>query len=328
MIRCKKKASSVSVLVGALATALVLSGCSGAATEEGEGAVQIDLAIAPDVFFAPLYIAEEKGFFEDAGLDVIRTDYASSVETGQALITGQADMTAGSFLAAAALAKAAPDRMKVLGGYLQADEWWGVVVSKDIKKPEDLAGLAVATQFGAQSEMFINDFMEQHDLNDVEVRDTKFPQLVPAFANGEFPAIVTFEPNVERALQAVPGSHVLEWGSDNDLAVVYGLIEVSSDVFEDPETAQKITQAMNATAKWMAENPEEAASIVANTTGLSEEDASMLLDRLTLGMSYDEVWVNEIDRSLAFLASKDGSDVKVNAADIVMDPADTGLEGK
>ncbi len=81
-----------------LASALVVTACSspgaGEATDSAEEAPKITFLYSPYADYAPFFLAEEKGYFEDAGLDVeLVAKGGSSGETYQQVSTG--NITAG-----------------------------------------------------------------------------------------------------------------------------------------------------------------------------------------------------------------------------------------
>lgn len=81
-----------------LASALLVTACSssgsGEATETAEDAPKITFLYSPYADYAPFFLAEENGYFEDAGLDVeLVAKGGSSGETYQQVSTG--NITAG-----------------------------------------------------------------------------------------------------------------------------------------------------------------------------------------------------------------------------------------
>jgi NitT/TauT family transport system substrate-binding protein len=89
-----------------LASALLVTACSssgsGEATETAEDAPKITFLYSPYADYAPFFLAEENGYFEDAGLDVeLVAKGGSSGETYQQVSTG--NITAGGATCGAGL---------------------------------------------------------------------------------------------------------------------------------------------------------------------------------------------------------------------------------
>jgi NitT/TauT family transport system substrate-binding protein len=83
-----------------LGTALVISGCSRSEVQNEAGAlmkVRLPVGYIPNIQFAPLYVAVEKGYFREAGLDVeldykFETDGVALVGAGElsfAVVSGE-----------------------------------------------------------------------------------------------------------------------------------------------------------------------------------------------------------------------------------------------
>jgi NitT/TauT family transport system substrate-binding protein len=109
---------------------------------------------------APLYIAVEKGFFADEGLDVSLVHLTSSQEIGLAVVSGSAQfgMTA---ITAGIYTLAGKGGLKMIaGGYEEYPGFHGVAIvankaayDRGLKKPADLAGKKIAiTAVGSGSQ--------------------------------------------------------------------------------------------------------------------------------------------------------------------------------
>lgn len=84
-------------LVALTATSAVLAACSpgGTGSPEAEGTTRVNIAFSNPTIFTtglPFYVAEAKGFYEEAGLDVSATFTGGGSETVQAVVSGSADI--------------------------------------------------------------------------------------------------------------------------------------------------------------------------------------------------------------------------------------------
>jgi len=72
-----------------LVAGLTLTACGGGEDEaEGdypEPVASIDVGVAPDFFFTHLYLAVEKGFFAEQGIEATLTEYPSGGEATEAI---------------------------------------------------------------------------------------------------------------------------------------------------------------------------------------------------------------------------------------------------
>lgn len=79
--------SAALLLLGACSTD---SAASDVATESPD--ITLGLTYIPDVQFAPVYVAEEKGYFEDAGVDVTVRHHGAQEALFGALVDGKEDI--------------------------------------------------------------------------------------------------------------------------------------------------------------------------------------------------------------------------------------------
>lgn len=202
-------------LVAALAVAaLALAGCSSAgSTREQDGGpapspaqaggplptdpITIRVALLPYATIAPLKLAEQKGWFEEAGITLETTDFNQGAQTVQALASDQADIAyVGSVSAVLAMSQGLPivafsdsDTMTTQGIY--------VLESSSIEEPKDLEGktLAVAALRG------LPDLTSQAPLEaeGVDYSSIDVVQVAPdaqeqALASGQVDAVWLAEP--------------------------------------------------------------------------------------------------------------------------------------
>ena len=166
--------------------------------------------VASDVGF---FIAEQKGYFRDAGIDVTTTTFASAAKMIAPLGTGELDVGGGTVAAGLYNAverginiKVVADKASVEEGY----EYSTLLVRKDLadsrryKSLADLKGMTIATASqGAGSESALNEALKKGGLKftDVNVVYMGFPEMLAALRNKAIDAGVTNEPTVTRAIE-------------------------------------------------------------------------------------------------------------------------------
>ncbi len=194
--------------IALIAGAALLTGCASGATPEGTGdpadAPTISFLYSPYADYAPFFIAEEKGYFEEAGVDVeLISKSGSSGETYQqvstgSIVAGGATWGAGLFNATQAGASisvvASVSRIPEDGknpAPLMASEQSGIT------KAEDLAGKKIGIPgdggFGIYSVSLALDSVGL-SLDDVELVNLTPGDIPPALANGSVDASWTIEP--------------------------------------------------------------------------------------------------------------------------------------
>ncbi len=166
--------------------------------------------VSSDVGF---FIAEQKGYFRDEGLDVSTTSFASAAKMIAPLGTGELDVGGGTVAAGLYNAvgrginiKVVADKASVKEGY----EYSTLLVRKDLadsgryRTLTDLKGMTIATAAqGAGSESALNEALKKGGLkfSDVNVVYMGFPAMLAALRNKAIDAGVTNEPTVTRAIE-------------------------------------------------------------------------------------------------------------------------------
>ncbi len=81
------------VCVTALAAMLALSGCgAGDSSSEGVGKKVVLNEVAHSIFYAPMYVAIEEGYFEEEGIELELVTGFGADKTMTAVLTGEADI--------------------------------------------------------------------------------------------------------------------------------------------------------------------------------------------------------------------------------------------
>ncbi|MGP3691499.1 ABC transporter substrate-binding protein [Streptomyces sp. IBSNAI002] len=164
----------------------------------GSGPVRVKVAHVPSTLFAPLYVADAKGYFKEEGIEV----ELSQVKTGQDAVplaaSGKVDAVAAGFSAglfngmakgldvkvAASMgvstgATPSPTTLEVRGALAESGE---------VTRPEDLRGrkVAVAGGAGAAGGYQLDATLHQAGLSvkDVTVVNVAFPDMKTALASG------------------------------------------------------------------------------------------------------------------------------------------------
>jgi NitT/TauT family transport system substrate-binding protein len=234
-----------------LAFALGFTIIAGAAAAQTPEQVKVGTTnVASDV---AVFIAVEKGYFRDEGLDVTTTPFASAAKMIAPLGTGELDVGGGTVAAGLYNAverginiKIVGDKASVAEGY----EYSTLLVRKDLvdsgryKALADLKGMTIAAAAqGAGSESAINEAVKKGGLKfaDVNVVYMGFPEMLAAFKNKGIDACITNEPTVTRAIQggfAVRGSKDTIYPGQQTAVVLF-----SDEFIKQRAVAQKFMNA-------------------------------------------------------------------------------------
>jgi NitT/TauT family transport system substrate-binding protein len=227
----------------------------------------LKLAHSTWVGYGPFYIARDKGFFKEEGVDIELTIMEDTPSKMGALQAGQVDLVAST-------ADEFPIYMppgKLLHYILAVDNSKGgdgIVAHKDINALTDLKGKKVAFETGSVSQFFFNAVLKQAGMSesDVEVVNMTATDAGVAFVAGQVDAAVTWEPALSQGANSENG-HLLLSSADKP-GLITDVIAVT------PETAIKhqaelkaFVRAWYRALEFIKTNPDEANQIMASGVG-------------------------------------------------------------
>jgi len=218
---------------------------------------------------APIFIADEKGFYKEEGLDVTlrKTDW-DGLREGLGKDTFQANHTLLMYLLKPIEQGA---DMKITGGIHTGCLRVQVSTKKDIKSVQELKGktIGVPTHIGSPPYMFASRVLAANNINpdpvNGEVKWKPFPPdvLGKAVDEGLVDAVATSDPIGTILVGKGLVKTIADQSSDAPYAEEYCCVSVVSGALlrRDPAAAAKVTRALFKGAMWVCENPAPAATI-------------------------------------------------------------------
>lgn len=249
----------VAILLSLLASVLLsLSAC-----QKNEGTAKYRVALGPWVGFGPLYLARDKGFFKEQGVDVDLIVLTGVAERNSALKSGKLDALAAPvdyFVLSAGNGVPATIVMAIdesVGGD-------GIVARKSIKSFAELRGKKVAAQKGLPSDFFLRALLQKNGINveEIDYIDMETAQAGAAFLAGDLDAAVVWEPWLTRAKEQGNG-HILASTRDYRDLIVDCLAFNPALIRTKPEDVQRIVNAILKAIDYAKANPVEASEIMA-----------------------------------------------------------------
>lgn len=241
------------------ATALLAAHAAGAAEAGGTKlTVLLDWFVNPD--HAPLVIAEARGYFADAGLDVELVAPADPSLPPKMVAAGKADIAityepqlhvqvdAGLPLARFATLVATPLNSLV------------ALENGPIRTIGDLAGRKVGYSVGGFEDALLGAMLETHGLalDDVELVNVNF-SLSPALLTGQVDAVIGAFRNFELAQLDIEGRTGRAFYPEEEGVPLYDelILVAANDRRDDPALARFVTALERAVA-WTVNHPDEA----------------------------------------------------------------------
>lgn len=248
-----KKSFSL-LLIALLGTTLFLMGCkdSNQSTEDTAKLTPVTLnEVAHSIFYAPMYVAIEQGYFAEEGIDLtLETGYGAD-KTMTAVLSGDADIGfMGSEASIYAYLEGADDPVvnfaqltQRAGNFLVARENITDFEWSDLVGAEVLGG-----RKGGMPEMVFEFILKNHGI-DPETnlsidQSIDFGSTAAAFSGGQGDYSIEFEPGATTLEQEGAGYVVASLGTDSGYVPYTAFSAKSSFINSHPEVIQKFVNAL------------------------------------------------------------------------------------
>lgn len=257
-----------------LAALLAASACAAPGGDDAtaEGLTQVDIAFSNPTIFTtglPYYVAEDQGFYEDAGLSVDATFTGGGSETVQAVVSGSADIGTETSGASAIGAFTSDAPIKIVSASTTGlDLQWFAEADSGLQDRSDLAGKRMGySSTGSSSHvgvLALSELLESEGLNPIQAEAIGGPpDNLTAVQTDQIAAGWTQPPffldqvaNGELVLVA-DGSEIGDY-ADVAMRVIIGN---TPWLEENPEAATAFLETHARAWDWIFENPEEAVAI-------------------------------------------------------------------
>jgi len=284
--RPRHRGRVATVLALAVTLTLLVAACGSDTTDTASGGTSdtsnklvIGYSAWPGWF--PLAVAEKKGIFKKAGLDVSLkyfVDYTASLD---ALVAGKLDVNAQT-LNDTIFAVASGSKQKII---ITGDNSTGndeVICDKSITTIKGMAGKSVAAEAGVVDHFLLLQGLKKEGMTekDINFEGVKTDAAAAAFAGGQFDCVAVFAPFTVQALKR-PGSHVLFSSKDFPGSIPDHFV-ATAKAAENTSAMQKLVNAWYMTLDDIAANPDEDRKIMADKAELSVSDYQDLEGGTTL----------------------------------------------
>ena len=160
----------------------------------------------PSVNNDAIWMAFEKGFYQQEGLDVTYRLFPSGTTAFQAFQTGQGDIVMTGDLPSVQYFFRVKGDYRTIAAIERDAKGYVVVARKEITKPQDLAGKIIATRVGSTGSWFISEYLTKNGVDPakVTVKNLDTQVLPAALCGGDIAAFFIWQPIGSRTLEICP----------------------------------------------------------------------------------------------------------------------------
>ncbi|MGD1895570.1 MAG: ABC transporter substrate-binding protein [Phormidesmis sp.] len=249
-----------------------------AGSEEGTegtaaGSLAMSMGSAPWVGQVPLYIAQEKGFFEEEGLDFELSLFGASGDYISAFLGENIDSVA-PVSSEAVLMKSQGKDFKIVLVQDNSVGGDGILARNGIESIEDFRGQQIAVDTTGVSYFFLLQVLKEAGLtkDDIEVVNADPAAAAAAFESGNVDIAVSYSPYLQQTDRAIEDGRIIYDSSQMPTAIIDLYLVDTAFIEENPAAVQAFVNAIFKGTQFMTDSPEEALEIGAAELEVTTEE--------------------------------------------------------
>ncbi len=224
------------------------------------------------------WIASEKGFFREQGLDVTIKEFQTGRQSFLAMLAGEeVDI---STVAHAPIVFESFERkdFSIIAEFAFSNNHLKIIARKDrnINIPSDLVGKKVGLPFKTTADFFLSLFLVDNNVSPVHVEkiNTKPGDLITALQNGTVDAISIWEPFPTRAKNLL-GDNVIEFANPGLFRDTFNYLATNDFISVHGKTIERFLRAMDQADAFIKKYPDQAKSIFSKQLKLNKNEAEI-----------------------------------------------------
>ena len=243
------------------------------------GFSHITIALTSDPTSLTPAVAVDMGFFKKYGIPASYTLFSSAGDAVTAAASGAVQL-------AGTLSELATVGTRAKGGYIQVlcvvdrtKKQVGFVGNSSIKSAQDVVGKTLGATFGQGNQLFALLYLQKHHipLSQVHFVNVQPADTVAALAHGDIDGFFGFQPWLDRAGQAVPGAHVVNYsGDDGVYTLTLTMVATQNWLSANRAEAVAAMKALRDAANWIHSHPAQAVQEVQSVYHLDPTTAASI----------------------------------------------------
>jgi NitT/TauT family transport system substrate-binding protein len=280
---------TVSIPALLLVVVLTALGCGPGAQREPQTApLELVLAFQPATYSGLIAIAEEKGYFKKAGVDVFMRPYPSGLSALEAVCRGEAQIATVADIAFAGKMLEEPSLRVVASIGLSVGSRIVARKDRDILEPSDLNGKRIGYSPNTASDYFLDAFLLTNNISPADITAVPIPpaRQAEALVTGEIDAVSAFDIYAFEAEERLGGNGV-SWKSQNSLSY-HWLLATRESLTLSPEVLKRFLRGLLEAENFLLAHEDEAKSIIIKEWGFNPELVRQTWDQTRLNVSFNQ----------------------------------------
>ena len=282
-----------------LLLAIGLLACGGTNSAPVVGPVeQVSLGVETSLLPAAVWVAENKGYFEEEGLDLTIKEFDSGKASLIALLNDEGIDIGAAAPTPIMFNSFGREDFVVFSTFAYAWEDIKVIANRDrgINNAKDLKGKTIGTLMGSTGQFFTETFLLFNSIspNDVEMVNIAPSDLPEALNNGRIDAQVIWEPHGTTARKLL-GDRAIRLPSSDVYKTTFNFLTMKSFARDNPDVLKKFLRAIIKATMFTQNEKDEAQEITANRLNIPKEDVALHWEEFTFEISLDQSMLINIE---------------------------------
>jgi NitT/TauT family transport system substrate-binding protein len=273
----------------------------------------ITIAWSPFESLAPIFVAQDMGFFKQNGLDIKLHKYDVGLDALNGVIKGEADISVvAEFPLVAKAFQKTP--IKIIGIEEESQSFY-LIGRKDkgINQISDLKGKKIGNWTGTITDFYLGRFLELNNINLEEVKPVSVEAQkgsIEAMINGSVDATMTDKMSTKTIENNLGVDNTIIWPVQGD-RFVYSLLVVNNEwIAKNPKLVEKFIKSIEQTEEYIDQNPNQSKTIVEKWLNVDQSYMEEVWPQHRFKLSLDQPLILAMEDEARWMINKKLTDVK------------------
>ena len=229
------------------------------------------------------FVAQQKGFFKEEGLDVQTKSFSSPGDGLKPLLSNDLDAVLSTADCVLTVVDKAPGQLKIIYLTDTSSGADAILAKKDIPTIKAMKGRKVAATLGQCNQLLLDKALEKAGLTekDINLVNMNPDDAGAAFAAGQIDVAVTWEPWITKVSGEKTG-HVIFSSKETPLLILDVLAVNTKGAAKKPAETRAFLKALNRGYEFVQAHRDEAAVLAGKALEQKPDEVKPMLDKVTL----------------------------------------------